>query len=521
MSPVAASISKPGYGNDSLWTRELRRAVTARFPFPLIALGGVGEANAQGFIEEGFAGVALLGYFASQQLYELTERVQKLCAPTLLLCGGIDPTAEAGLTADMQHAARLGVRAYSIVTALTCQDAVTFTRLTAVADTDLIEAVRALRRQSPPQVAKIGLIASLHQLRLLIREIRVLFPACRIVWDPILRTSSGADLLPDARRESLLEVAELVDVILPNRYESRQLFGEITPGEWAKHTATAVIAKSAFCTEEDVTDRAYLPDGRLIESTAPRLGEDRHGTGCLYATTLCAALARGEDYQEALHAAQRATMHYRLGRGQEAPVRRLPLGRRMFVTHATTTAEILEQTDLVLRQGLADIVELRMKDAPWETFLHTAREALALCHAYSVPLLINDRVDIALLTGADGVHLGQRDMSPREARRLLGDYALIGLTCNSAEDLTTARTLPIDYVGIGPFRFTSTKKKLAPILGLEGYRALQLHAFPLPAYAIGSVSPEDIPDLYALGLYGVAMSSSLIHAARLAADDRP
>ncbi len=60
------------------------------------------------------------------------------------------------------------------------------------------------------------------------------------------------------------------------------------------------------------------------------------------------------------------------------------------------------------------------------------------------PLLINDRVDIALLTGADGVHLGQRDMSPREARRLLGDYALIGLTCNSAEDLTTARTLPID-----------------------------------------------------------------------------
>ena len=520
VSPVTASISKPGYGTESPWTPELRRAVTARFPFPLIALGGVGEANAQGFIEEGFAGVALLGYFASQQLHELTERVQKLCAPTLLLCGGIDPTAEAGLTADMQHAARLGVRTYSLVTALTCQDAVAFTRLTAVADTDLIEAVRALRRQSPPQVAKIGLIASLHQLRILIREIRVLFPACRIVWDPILRTSSGADLLSDASRESLLEVAELVDVILPNHYESRQLFGEITPGEWTERTATTVIAKSSS-TEEDVTDRAYLPDGRLIESSAPRLGEDRHGTGCLYATTLCAALARGEDYQEALHTAQRATMHYRLGRGQEAPVRRLPLGRRMFVTHATTTAEILEQTNLVLRQGLADIVELRMKDASWETFLHTAREALALCHAYGIPLLINDRVDIALLTGADGVHLGQRDMPPTEARRLLGDYALIGLTCNSAKDLTTARTLPIDYVGIGPFRFTSTKKKLAPILGLEGYRALQLHAFPLPAYAIGSVSPEDIPDLYALGLYGVAKSSSLIHAARLAADDRP
>ena len=156
---------------------ELRRAVTARFPFPLIALGGIGEANAQGFIEEGFAGVALLGYFASQHLHKLTERVQKLCAPTRPpLLGASDPTAEAGLTADMQHAARLGVRAYSLVTALTCQDAVAFTRLTAVADADLIEAVRALRRQSPPQVAKIGLIASLHQLLLLVREIRALFP---------------------------------------------------------------------------------------------------------------------------------------------------------------------------------------------------------------------------------------------------------------------------------------------------------------------------------------------------------
>jgi len=139
----------------------------------------------------------------------------------------------------MQHATRLGVRAYSIVTALTSQDAVAFNRLTAVADIDLIEAVRALRRQSPPQVAKIGLIASLHQLLLLVREIRALLPTCRIVWDPILRTSSGADLLSDASRESLLEVAELVDVILPNHYESHQFFGESIPGEWAKHTATA------------------------------------------------------------------------------------------------------------------------------------------------------------------------------------------------------------------------------------------------------------------------------------------
>ena len=521
VSPVAPSISKPGYGSDSPWTAEIRRGLSVRYPFPLIALGGVGVENAQIFLDEGFSGVALLGYFAGRSLHELTERVASLCTPKLLLCGGIDPTAEAGLTADMQHATRLGVQAYSIATALTSQDAVSFTRLTEVPDDMLAESVCALRRQSPPAIAKVGLLASLRQLHLLVREIRQLFPACRIVWDPILRTSSGADLLPDASREALLEAAQSVDVLLPNSYECRQLFGDVLPQDWAQSTSTTVICKSALSSEDSVTDRAYLPDGRVIESSIPRLGKDRHGTGCLYATTLCVSLARGMDYAEALHSAQRATMHYRLGYASIQTKRCHTLGRRMFVTHATTTAETLQQVDLVLRYGLADLVELRMKDVSWETFLATARDTLALCRGYGVPLLINDRVDIALITGADGVHLGQGDMSPVEARRLLGVHALIGLTCNTSADLASARTLPIDYVGIGPFRFTTTKQKLAPILGLEGYRALQLHTYPLPAYAIGSVRPDDIPDLYALGLYGVAMSSSLIHAARTAQDDRP
>lgn len=521
VSPVAPSISKPGYGSDSPWTAEIRRGLSVRYPFPLVALGGIGVENAQIFLNEGFSGVALLGYFAGCLLHELTERVASLCTPKLLLCGGIDPTAEAGLTADMQHATRWGVQAYSIATALTSQDAVSFTRLIEVPDDMLVESVRALRRQPPPTIAKVGLLASLRQLHLLVHEIRQLFPACRIVWDPILRTSSGVDLLPEASREALLEAAQSVDVLLPNSYECRQLFGDVLPQDWAQRTSTTVICKSAASREDSVTDRAYLPDGCVIESSIPRHGEDRHGTGCLYATTLCASLARGMDYAEALHSAQRATMHYRLGYAPDQTKRCHPLGRSMFVTHATTTAGTLLQTDLVLRHGLADVIELRMKNVPWETFLATARETLALCRGYGVPLLINDRVDIALIIGADGVHLGQGDMSPVEARRLLGVHALIGLTCNTATDLASARTLPIDYVGIGPFRFTTTKQKLAPILGLEGYRALQLYAYPLPAYAIGSVRPDDIPDLYALGLYGVAMSSSLIHAARTAQDDRP
>ena len=133
-----------------------------------------------------------------------------------------------------------------------------------------------------------------------------------------------------------------------------------------------------------------------------------------------------------------------------------------------------------------------------------------LCRNYGVPLLINDHVDVAHIIGADGVHLGKEDMSPTLARELLGDAALIGRTCNSQADLQAALREPIDYVGVGPYRFTQTKQRLAPILGIEGYRQLHLGEYPLPAYAIGGIRPDEAPLFDALGIYGIAMSGALI-----------
>jgi thiamine-phosphate diphosphorylase len=144
--------------------------------------------------------------------------------------------------------------------------------------------------------------------------------------------------------------------------------------------------------------------------------------------------------------------------------------------------------------------------------LSTAREIQVLCRHYGVPLIINDNVEVARDIGADGVHLGKEDMSPTLARQLLGDAVLIGRTCNTREDLRAALAQPIDYVGIGPYRFTQTKERLAPILGIEGYRDLQLADYPLPAYAIGGIRPDEAPLFDALGIYGIAMSGALIRA---------
>ena len=151
-----------------------------------------------------------------------------------------------------------------------------------------------------------------------------------------------------------------------------------------------------------------------------------------------------------------------------------------------------------------------MKSTPKSLLLTTAREIQVLCRNYGVPLIINDNVEVAHIIGADGVHLGKEDMSPTLARQLLGDDILIGRTCNTHEDLQAALAEPIDYVGVGPYRFTQTKQRLAPILGIEGYRKLQLGDYPLPAYAIGSIHPDEALLFDKLGIYGIAMSRALI-----------
>ena len=184
----------------------------------------------------------------------------------------------------------------------------------------------------------------------------------------------------------------------------------------------------------------------------------------------------------------------------------------MFVTHGSTPEELLQQTERVLSLGLCDLVELRMKAASPPLREAAARQLLSLCRSYSVPLLINDDVELAFRIAADGVHLGQEDCPPERARQLLGPEALIGLTCNDAQQLERALQLPIDYIGLGPCHYTETKQRLAPILGYEGYRRLQLHDYPLPVYAIGGIEPQEEPELRALGLHGIAMSRSLLRS---------
>lgn len=160
--------------------------------------------------------------------------------------------------------------------------------------------------------------------------------------------------------------------------------------------------------------------------------------------------------------------------------------------------------------GGASWIQLRIKNKIYEDWLMIAKETLAICKKYGAKLIINDNVQIAKEINADGIHLGKNDMNPMEARRLLGNNFIIGGTANTIEEVQGKIEEGCDYVGVGPYRFTSTKEKLSPVLGLEGIgKIVNRFSKKIPIIAIGGVNKNDIKPLLNAGVYGIAVSSAI------------
>lgn len=161
-------------------------------------------------------------------------------------------------------------------------------------------------------------------------------------------------------------------------------------------------------------------------------------------------------------------------------------------------------------EGGADWVQLRIKNKPYAEWLKIAQETKLVCLKYGAKLIVNDNVQIAKEVGAHGLHLGKEDMSPKEARKILGKNFIIGGSTNTLEDVRRQMENGCDYIGIGPFRFTATKEKLNPVLGLEGIRAVaEKFGDKIPMIAIGGIALDDVESLMETGIHGVAVSSGI------------
>jgi thiamine-phosphate pyrophosphorylase len=195
----------------------------------------------------------------------------------------------------------------------------------------------------------------------------------------------------------------------------------------------------------------------------------------------------------------------------------MALSRLYFITGETAP---LEQIEAACRAGVR-LIQLRMKEASDEEFLTTAVKAVRICGGWGSRLIINDRVEVAAAVGADGVHVGKEDLPVWEARRILGEGKIVGGTANTLDDIREHYRGGADYIGLGPYRYTTTKKKLSPILGLEGYRGIMQHmgaeGMVVPVYAIGGIGVEDVDGLVEAGVFGVAFSGLMVSAADPAA----
>ena len=219
--------------------------------------------------------------------------------------------------------------------------------------------------------------------------------------------------------------------------------------------------------------------------------------------------------------------------------------RLQFITHCTERYSYVDSARIALEGGCRWI-QLRMKDADESLMEETALIVQKMCRDYGATFIIDDNVHLVKKIKANGVHLGKNDMPIIEAREILGDDFIIGGTVNTFNDIfkimrntqigtstnsvtnsqqpmvngqwSIANSQPpkVNYFGCGPFRFTSTKKNLAPILGLEGYENIiadmKRNNIDIPLVAIGGITKDDISDILKTGVDGIALSGSVLRA---------
>ena len=186
-----------------------------------------------------------------------------------------------------------------------------------------------------------------------------------------------------------------------------------------------------------------------------------------------------------------------------------------FITHQNDCIGYAEGAKMALEGG-CKWIQLRMKDATDDEVRSVAAEIQPLCKQNEAIFLLDDRVELVRELHADGVHLGKNDMPVDKARRVLGEEFIIGGTANTFEDIERLASQGADYIGCGPFRFTTTKKNLAPVLGIEGYRDIienmRRAGIDIPVVAIGGITASDIDDILATGVKGIAVSGSVLTA---------
>lgn len=483
---------------------------------------------------------------------------------TALTIAGSDPSGGAGMQADLKTFSALGVYGTTAITAVTVQNTQSVKYVHTLPPQVVYDQIVGVMEDLCVDAVKIGMVNDADTLDAIVRALSERKPKFLVV-DPVMVSTSGCALMqPDAlviMKERLLPMADLVT---PNLPEAWTLAGTDTLVDEAAQKilelgVKALLIKGGHAEGKTKTDYLYINNGggvKRVEFTSETVEtKNTHGTGCTLSSAIAAFAARGCGLEDAVRKAKdyltgalKAGADVVVGKGHGPvchffkpasgqtdkqadclqvvtdcnPSNLVCLSTRLssavnlqFITHFTEKYSYVDSAMIALEGGCRWI-QLRMKDADEAEIERVARLILPECRRRGAVFVIDDHVELALRVGVDGVHLGKNDMPVSEARRLAGADFVIGGTANTFEDVQKLAAQGADYIGCGPFRFTTTKKKLAPMLGIEGYKRILSQmkrcGIALPLVAIGGITCGDIPQLMAAGVSGIALSGSVLRA---------
>ncbi|KAK7412039.1 hypothetical protein VNO78_03485 [Psophocarpus tetragonolobus] len=469
--------------------------------------------------------------------------------PHVVSVAGSDSGGGAGIQADLKACAARRVYCSTVITAVTAQNTCGVQAVNLVPPDFVARQLHSVLSDMHVHVVKTGMLPSLPILKLLTHTLAK-FPIQALVVDPVMLSTSG-DVLADP---SVLpgfkhQLLPITDIVTPNLKEASALLGGL-PLHSVSDMRTAaklihdlgprnVLVKGGHLLDSLYSIDVFFDGQQFYELSSPRVNtRNTHGTGCTLASCIAAELAKGSSMLSAVktakHFIETALDYSRdlaIGNGAQGPFdhflalknnnqsscRQNRFNPNDLLLYAVTDTAMnrkwgrsIAEAVKAAVEGGATIVQLREKDAETQDFLEAAKVCLEICRSYGVPLLINDRIDVALACDADGVHVGQSDMPARLARTLLGPEKIIGVSCKTAEQAQQAWIDGADYIGCGGVYPTNTKANNRTI-GLDGLKEV-CQTSKLPVVAIGGIDLSNAREVMEIGvpnLKGVAAVSAL------------
>eukprot|EP00258_Populus_trichocarpa_P036571 XP_024452590.1 thiamine biosynthetic bifunctional enzyme TH1, chloroplastic isoform X3 [Populus trichocarpa] len=436
--------------------------------------------------------------------------------PHVLSVAGSDSGAGAGIQADLKACSARGVYCSTVITSVTAQNTVGVQAVHAVPEDFVAQQLKSVLSDMQVDVVKTGMLPSVGVVKVLLQSLTE-FSVRALVVDPVMVSTSG----------------------------------DVLAGPSILSTFRNVLVKGGDLPDSlDAVD-IFFNGEHFYELRSSRIKtRNTHGTGCTLASCIAAELAKGSPMLTAVRQVAKRYVETALeyskdiliGNGIQGPfdhLLRLKSGSHSFhrkdafnpsdlFLYAVTDSGMNKKwgrstVDAVAAaiQGGATIVQLRDKDAGTKDFLETAKSCLAVCRSHGVPLLINDCVDVALASDADGVHVGQSDMPATVARTLLGPEKIIGVSCKTIEQAQQAWIGGADYIGCGGVYSTNTKAN-NPTIGLDGLKTV-CSASKLPVVAIGGINDSNAGTVMEMGvpnLKGVAVVSALFDRENVLAETK-